>query len=95
MNSLTFLVVVLGTILFSFSLFGKLIGLLMVANAFFNAFILVRYPQYEDAQRSDAQSEIKDYLAGNPAFAKSFFDTSLKVGTDIIKSNPGTMPTCE
>ncbi len=61
----------------------------MVANAFFNVFILVRYPQYEDAQRNDAQSEIKDYLAANPAFASRFLDTGLKVGTDLIRKNPG------
>lgn len=77
-----------GTILFSISLFGKLIGVLMIINAGANVFILWKYPGYEDAQRIDAQSEIKDYLAANPAFAKSFLDTGLRVGTDIIKNNP-------
>jgi len=60
-----------GTILFSFSLFGKIIGCLMLANAGFNIFIIAKYPGYEDAQRQDAQSEIKDYLAANPAFAST------------------------
>jgi hypothetical protein len=60
-----------GTILFSFSLFGKIIGCLMLANAGFNIFIIAKYPGYEDAQRQDAQSEIKDYLAANPAFANT------------------------
>lgn len=60
-----------GTILFSFSLFGKIIGCLMLANAAFNIFIIAKYPGYEDAQRQDAQSEIKDYLAANPAFANN------------------------
>lgn len=56
--------------MFSFSLFGKLIGLLMLANAFFNAYVLVKYPDFEDAQRSDAQAEIQDFLQANPAYAK-------------------------
>ena len=60
-----------GTILFSFSLFGKIIGLLMLANAAFNIFIIAKYPGYEDAQRQDAQAEIKDYLAANPAFTNT------------------------
>ncbi len=64
-------------------------GLLMIVNALFNGFLLFRYPEYEDVQRTDAQSEIKDFLAQHPAFAKSFFDSSLKVGADIVKSNPG------
>jgi hypothetical protein len=74
-----------GTILFSFSLFGKIIGVCMVANAFFNWYILWKYPGYEDIQRNDAQSEIKDFLAANPAFAKKMVNASV----DIIKSNPG------
>jgi hypothetical protein len=57
----------------------------MLANAFFNFFILFKYPQYEDAQRNDAQSEIRDYLASHPAFAKQ----AVKAGTDFVKSNPG------
>jgi hypothetical protein len=81
--------VCLGTILFSFSLFGKLVGLCMVANAGFNVFILCKYPQYEDAQRNDATSEIKDYLATHPAFAQKVYESGMKVGTDLIKSNPG------
>lgn len=51
-----------GTILFSFSLFGKIIGACMLANAGFNIYVLIKYPQYDDAQRKDAQSEITDYL---------------------------------
>ena len=57
----------------------------MLANAFFNIFILFKYPQYEDAQRKDAQSEISDYLSAHPAFAQQ----AVKVGTDFVKSNPG------
>jgi hypothetical protein len=77
--------VALGTILFSFSLFGKIVGVCMVVNAAFNAYILLRYPGYEDIQRNDAQSDIKDFLASNPAFAKKMVSASV----DIIKSNPG------
>jgi hypothetical protein len=60
----------IGTIMFSFSLFGKLIGILMLANAGFNVYVLVKYPEFEDAQRSDAQAEIQDFLASNPAYAR-------------------------
>jgi hypothetical protein len=77
-----------GTILFSFSLFGKIIGLCMIANAFFNFFILFRYPQYEDAQRSNAESEIKDFLASNPAFSQRLFEGGFKMGADLFRSNP-------
>jgi len=78
----------LGTILFSFSLFGKLIGVIMLANAAFNIYILFKFPQFDEAQRSDAQSEIKDYLAANPAFAQKILDGGMAVGTDIIRNNP-------
>lgn len=57
----------------------------MLANAFFNIFILFKYPQYEDAQRNDAQSEIRDYLSSHPAFAKQ----AVKAGSDFVISNPG------
>eukprot|EP01034_Spumella_vulgaris_P022207 gene22207-28321_t len=60
----------------------------MIANAAFNAYILCKYPQYEDAQRSDATSEIKDYLASHPAFAQKIYDKSMQAGTDLIKNNP-------
>ena len=80
----TFIFFTSGTILFSFSLFGKIIGCAMLANAGFNIFILFKYPQYEDAQRNDAQSEIRDYLSANPAFAK----TVVKAGTEFVLSNP-------
>ncbi len=82
-------VMYLGTIMFSFSLFGKLIGLMMLANAGFNIFILFKYPQFEDAQRNHAQSEIKDYLASNPAFAQQIMKASVSAGVDLFKSNPG------
>lgn len=77
-----------GTILFSMSLFGQVVGLAMIANAGFNAYIIWRYPGFEDIQRSDAQSEIKDFLSSNPAFAKQMAETAAKAGVDIIRSNP-------
>ncbi len=78
-----------GTILFSFSLFGKVIGLCMIGNALFNVFILFRYPQYEDAQRNNAEAEIKDFLAANPAFSQRIFDSGVQAGTELFRSNPG------
>lgn len=77
-----------GTILFSFSLFGKIIGCLMLANACFNIFIIFKYPGYEDAQRQDAQSEIKDYLAANPAFAQQFATMGVAASTAFLANNP-------
>lgn len=58
----------------------------MVVNSAFNAYILWKYPGFEELQRQDAQSDIKDFLAANPAFAKTMVNASV----DIIKSNPGT-----
>lgn len=80
---------IVGTILFSFSLFGKIIGSCMIANAFFNIFILFKYPQYDDAQRNSAESEIKDFLAANPAFSQKIFESGIKAGTDFFRTNPG------
>jgi hypothetical protein len=59
----------------------------MLVNACFNIFILFKYPQYEDAQRNDAQSEIKDYLASNPAFAKHV----VKGAAEFVAINPCIM----
>lgn len=58
----------------------------MIGNACFNIYILFKYPQYEDAQRLDAQSEIRDYLASHPAFARQ----AVMAGSDFVKSNPGS-----
>ena len=76
----------IGSILFSFSLFGKIIGCLMLANAGFNIYVLIKYPGYEDAQRRDATAEIKDYLAANPAFAQSMASLSASVATAALSS---------
>lgn len=74
--------------MFSFSLFGKLIGCLMLANACFNFYVIFRYPGFEDAQRKDAQSEIADYLAANPAFAKHVVGLGVQAATDFVAKNP-------
>lgn len=91
LNGILKLFLYLGTILFSFSLFGKIIGLCMIINALFNIFILFRYPQYEDAQRNNAESEIKDFLSSNPAFSQRLFEGGFKMGTDLFRNNPGTL----
>jgi hypothetical protein len=78
----------IGTILFSFSLFGKIIGILMLLNAGFNIYICCKYPEYDDVQRNDAQSDIKDFLSKNPAFAKNITDFGIKTGGEILSSNP-------
>ena len=75
----------IGTIMFSFSLFGKILGLCMLANAGFNIYILWRYPGFDEIQRDNAQSEIKDFLKNNPAFTTSV----MQAGSSAIQSNPG------
>ena len=44
--------------------------------------------EYEDVQRNDAQSDIKDFLAKNPAFAKNITDFGIKAGGEILQNNP-------
>ena len=83
--------VFIGTIMFSFSLFGKLIGLLMLANACFNGFLLCMYPQFDDLQRKDAQAEIQEYLAANPAYAAQALNMGVAAGATIAASNPGKL----
>jgi len=46
-----------GSILFSFSLFGKIVGFAMLANAGFNIYAIVKYPGFEEAQRDRSTSE--------------------------------------
>ena len=75
----------IGSILFSFSLFGKIVGCCMLANAGFNFYAIFKYPGFEEAQRDRSTNEIKDYLKDNPAFAKTFVDA----GATFIASNPG------
>ena len=60
----------------------------MLVNAGFNIFVIFKYPGYEDAQRKDAQAEIKDYLAANPAFANQFVAIGVKAGVDFARNNP-------
>ena len=78
-----------GTILFSFSLFGKIIGLAMLANAGFYMYAIVMYPGYEDAQRKDAQAEIQDFLAANPAYTKTALSIGMSAGAEMMQKNPG------
>ncbi|CAK9251540.1 unnamed protein product [Sphagnum jensenii] len=75
--------------MFSFSLFGMLIGALLIVNAGFNVYIIIKYPDYDDIQRKDAQAEITEYLQANPAFAKQVVAVGVKATTDFVTSNPG------
>lgn len=79
-----------GTILFSFSLFGKIIGAAMLVNAGFNIYVVVKHPEYEEIQRRDAQSEISEFLAANPAYARSAVAFGVSAGADYAARNPGT-----
>ena len=76
-----------GTILFSFSLFGKIVGCLMLGNAGFNVFVLFKYKGYEEAQRVAAQAEIQDFLSSHsPAFRDQF--NLVKAGSAFVWQNP-------
>lgn len=79
----------IGSLLFSFSLFGKLVGCAMVVNAFFNIFILLKYPSFEDAQRQDAQNEITQFLQSNPNLTKQAVAYTVQAGTEFARENPG------
>lgn len=62
----------------------------MLANAVFNIYVLCKFPNYDDIQRTDAQSDIKDFLASNPAFAQQFVSAGVQASAEIIKTNPGS-----
>lgn len=81
--------VFIGTLMFSFSLFGMIIGACMMANAAFNLYIIFKYPLYDEVQRKDAQAEIGDYLQANPAFANQVLSAGVKATTDFVAKNPG------
>ena len=82
--------VFVGTILFSFSLFGKIVGCLMLGNAGFNVFVLFKYKGYEEAQRVAAQAEIQDFLSSHsPAFRDQF--NLVKAGSAFVWQNPGVV----
>mmetsp|Transcript_28377 Transcript_28377/g.28675 ORF Transcript_28377/g.28675 Transcript_28377/m.28675 type:complete len:261 (+) Transcript_28377:124-906(+) len=77
-----------GIILFNFSLFGTIVGALMIANSVYNAFIILKYPEFEEIQRKDAQSEIQDFLATNPAFAQTLVTGAVTLAAknpDVLK----------
>ncbi len=84
----------IGTIMFSFSLFGKLIGLLMLANALFNAFLMCMYPQFDELQRKDAQAEIQEFLSANPAYAAQAVQIGMQGATQLAAQNPGLGVIC-
>jgi len=69
-----------GSILFSFSLFGKIVAVCMIANALFNMYILFKYPEYEAVQRQDAQSDIKvPTSTSTSAFLRVFLCISQRI----------------
>lgn len=81
--------VFMASLLFTFSLFGKLVGLAMLGNAFLNIYILFRHPTFEDAQRQSAQSDISDFLAAHPELAKRAVAYGVTTGAQIARDNPG------
>ena len=90
--------IMVGTILFSFSGFlAFVVGLAMVGNALFNAYIIVKHPSFEEEQRRSAQADIQDFLKSNPAFAQKAMSFGLGLGatfsslsTSLDSSSNGT-----
>ena len=81
--------VFIASLLFSFSLFGKLVGLAMMANACLNVYVIFKHPTFEDAQRQSAQSDIADFLQSHPELAKRAVAYGVSAGTDYARENPG------
>jgi hypothetical protein len=81
--------VFVGTLMFSFNLVGQLVGALMIANAGFNIFVIIKYPDYDEVQKKDAQAEISEFLQSNPAFAKQVVAAGVKATSDFVSKNPG------
>ena len=46
------------------------------------------YPGFEEASRTDAQAEIKDFLKSNPAYAKQALNIGVAAGSHILAENP-------
>ena len=88
-KSKVFFMIFIGSLLFSFSLFGKLIGLTMIVNALFNIFILFKYPSFEDAQRQNVENEISQFLQSNPHLTKQAVAYTVQAGTEFARENPG------
>ena len=63
---------------------------LLSANAGFNAYVLVKHPTFEQAQRTHAQSEITDFLAANPAWTQKA--VSLGLSAAASSSAPAAPP---
>mmetsp|Transcript_14808 Transcript_14808/g.22301 ORF Transcript_14808/g.22301 Transcript_14808/m.22301 type:complete len:239 (+) Transcript_14808:71-787(+) len=80
--------VFVASLLFSFSLFGKLIGCAMLANAALNVYVIVKHPTFEDAQRQSAQKDISDFLAAHPGLAKQAMAMGVQAGSDFARENP-------
>jgi hypothetical protein len=78
-----------GIMLFNLGILGTVCGSAMLANAAFNFYLVVRYPGYEDFQRADAESEIKDYLREHPELGEAAVRTTVnyaKENPDMVRS---------
>lgn len=58
----------------------------MPVNACFNAYVLVKHPSFEQAQRTHAQSEIADFLAANPAWTQKAVSLGLSAAASSSSS---------
>ncbi|CAM9906733.1 unnamed protein product, partial [Choristocarpus tenellus] len=74
----------IGILCFSFSpnLLAIISGILMLANAVFNLYVIVKYPEFErDLQRKDLESEGRDYLRANRG-------QMAEAGVNFARNNP-------
>jgi hypothetical protein len=77
----------IGSVMFHFGFFGMIMGVAMIVNAGFNAYILLKHPGFEQAQRHHAQSEIADYLAANPAWTQKAVSLGLSAAASSAPSS--------
>jgi hypothetical protein len=64
-------------------------------NAGFNAYVLVRHPTFEAAQRKHAQSEIADFLAANPAWTQKAVSLGLSTAASASSSSSSPGPSSD
>lgn len=96
MKTRGFFILFIGTILFSLSFFGKLIGLGMMVNGGFHLFIVYKYPELNfdegSEENKDGNQPNQHLEAANTQMSSYYTSTSqmfMNAGVDAIKSNPG------
>jgi len=55
---------------FSLGILGLIAGILMILNACFNFYVILRYPEYVEMQRINLETQTANYLKNNPNVAR-------------------------